>query len=190
MRTSRGSARTRRRGSRRSRQEGITVKAVSYPPTETDVTAPLTSAGAASADIVIPGTDANGCVNMANALTQLGITNPQEDRRQPAVPERAGHLGARRLPEVDVRDRELAVSAIRPTRAWRRTRKVDQAVQGHARTRRTRGTSSTSARCSPRSGSSTRPQRARATSAKITPAAVLKIAKAFKGPQALGAPSL
>jgi hypothetical protein len=31
------------------------------------------SSGAASADIVIPGTDANGCVNMANGLKQIEI---------------------------------------------------------------------------------------------------------------------
>ena len=58
--------------------EGITVHAVSYPPTETDVVTPLTAADAASADIVIPGTDADGCVNMAQALIQLGITNPKK----------------------------------------------------------------------------------------------------------------
>ena len=58
--------------------DGIAVKAVSYAPTETDVIAPLTAAGAASADIVIPGTDANGCVNMANALTQIGVTDSRK----------------------------------------------------------------------------------------------------------------
>ena len=58
--------------------EGIAVKSVAYPPTTTDVIAPLTAAGAATADIVIPGTDANGCVNMANALTQIGVTDPKK----------------------------------------------------------------------------------------------------------------
>jgi branched-chain amino acid transport system substrate-binding protein len=58
--------------------DGITVKSVSYPPTETDVIAPLTAAGAASADMIIPNTDANGCVNMANALTQVGVTDPKK----------------------------------------------------------------------------------------------------------------
>ncbi len=58
--------------------EHIAVKAVAYPPTTTDVIAPLTAAGAATADIVIPGTDANGCVNMANALTQIGVTDPKK----------------------------------------------------------------------------------------------------------------
>jgi branched-chain amino acid transport system substrate-binding protein len=58
--------------------DGITVTSASYPPTETDVITPLTSAKAASADMVIVNTDANGCVNMANALTQVGVTDPKK----------------------------------------------------------------------------------------------------------------
>ena len=88
--------------------DGITVTSASYPPTETDVIAPLTAAGAASADIVIPGTDANGCVNMANALTQIGVTDPKKIVANPLCLNAQVHLGARRLPEVDLRDRELA----------------------------------------------------------------------------------
>jgi branched-chain amino acid transport system substrate-binding protein len=60
------------------KKEGITVRTATYPPTQTDVIAPLTAAGAATADIVIPGTDANGCVNMANALTQIGVTDARK----------------------------------------------------------------------------------------------------------------
>jgi branched-chain amino acid transport system substrate-binding protein len=58
--------------------DGITVHQASYPPTQTDVISPLEAAQAASADIVIPGTDANGCVNMAKALIQLGINNAKK----------------------------------------------------------------------------------------------------------------
>lgn len=54
--------------------EGITVKAVAYDPTTTDLIGPLTSAGASSADMVIPYTDAAGCVGLAKGLIQLGIT--------------------------------------------------------------------------------------------------------------------
>jgi branched-chain amino acid transport system substrate-binding protein len=60
------------------KKEGITVRTATYAPTQTDVIAPLTAAGAASADIVIPGTDANGCVNMAKALTQIGVTDARK----------------------------------------------------------------------------------------------------------------
>jgi len=58
--------------------DGITVTSATYPPTETDVITPLTSADAASADMVIVNTDANGCVNMANALTQIGVTDAKK----------------------------------------------------------------------------------------------------------------
>ena len=58
--------------------DGITVTSATYPPTETDVITPLTSANAASADMIIVNTDANGCVNMANALTQVGVTDAKK----------------------------------------------------------------------------------------------------------------
>ena len=58
--------------------DGLTVTSAAYPPTETDVITPLTSAKAASAGMVIVNTDANGCVNMANALTQVGVTDPKK----------------------------------------------------------------------------------------------------------------
>jgi branched-chain amino acid transport system substrate-binding protein len=52
---------------------GIEVKKVSYPPTSTDLIGPLTAAGAAGADIVIPYVNPSGCVNAANALSQVGV---------------------------------------------------------------------------------------------------------------------
>jgi len=60
------------------KKEGITVKEVGYDPTQTDLIAPLTSAGAATADVVFPDTDAAGCVNMAKALAQLNITTAKK----------------------------------------------------------------------------------------------------------------
>jgi len=54
---------------------GVTVKAVGYDPNLTDLIGPLTSAGATSADMVIPYTEAAGCVGLAKGLIQLGITN-------------------------------------------------------------------------------------------------------------------
>ena len=93
---------------------GISVKAVGYPETQTDLTSVLTAAGAQTADMVIPYSDTAGCVNLAKSLKTLGITDHQEDRLGAAVPERAGHQGPRRLPALDVLDRELAVR--RPVR--------------------------------------------------------------------------
>ncbi|UGS34432.1 hypothetical protein DSM104329_00810 [Capillimicrobium parvum] len=54
---------------------GITVKRVGYSQGQTDLIGPLTAAGAQNADIVIPYSDASGCVNQAKALKQLGITD-------------------------------------------------------------------------------------------------------------------
>ncbi len=54
---------------------GVTVKAVGYPESQTDLTSVLTAAGAQTADMVIPYSDASGCVNLAKSLQQLGITD-------------------------------------------------------------------------------------------------------------------
>lgn len=60
------------------KQAGVTVKKVGYSASQTDVIGPLTSAGAQSADMVIPYSDASGCVNLAKGLKQLGITDAKK----------------------------------------------------------------------------------------------------------------
>jgi branched-chain amino acid transport system substrate-binding protein len=57
---------------------GIKVKKVGYSQGQTDLIGPLTAAGAPSADIVIPYSDASGCVNQAKGLKQLGITDAKK----------------------------------------------------------------------------------------------------------------
>ena len=57
---------------------GVSVKAVGYPETQTDLTSVLTAAGAQTADLVIPYSDAAGCVNLAKSLKTLGITDPKK----------------------------------------------------------------------------------------------------------------
>lgn len=57
---------------------GVKVKKVGYAQGQTDLIGPLTAAGAQSADIVIPYSDASGCVNQAKALKQLGITDTKK----------------------------------------------------------------------------------------------------------------
>jgi branched-chain amino acid transport system substrate-binding protein len=57
---------------------GVTVKAVGYSESQTDLIGPLTSAGAQTADMVIPYSDSSGCVNLANGLRQLGITEAKK----------------------------------------------------------------------------------------------------------------
>lgn len=60
------------------KQAGVKVKAVAFDESNPDLIGPLTSAGASTADMVIPYTDPTGCVNLAKALKQLGITDPKK----------------------------------------------------------------------------------------------------------------
>jgi branched-chain amino acid transport system substrate-binding protein len=57
---------------------GVTVKKVGYDESETDLIGPLTSAGAQTADMVIPYSDSSGCVNLAKGLKELGITDAKK----------------------------------------------------------------------------------------------------------------
>ena len=65
------------------------VKPVGYSSGQTDLIGPLTSAGAQTADMVIPYSSASGCVNLAKGLKQLGDHRLQEDRLGTAVPQLA-----------------------------------------------------------------------------------------------------
>jgi branched-chain amino acid transport system substrate-binding protein len=55
---------------------GLTVKRVGYEPNATDLVGPLAAAGAQSADMIVPQSDAKGCVNLAKALEQSGVKAP------------------------------------------------------------------------------------------------------------------
>jgi branched-chain amino acid transport system substrate-binding protein len=57
---------------------GVTVKAIGYSSGQSDLIGPLTSAGAQTADMVIPYSSASGCVNLAKGLKQLGITDSKK----------------------------------------------------------------------------------------------------------------
>jgi branched-chain amino acid transport system substrate-binding protein len=59
-----------------AKKKGIDVKAVSYSPNATDLVGPLTAAGAQSADVIILNSDPKGCVNVAKALKQLNLKTP------------------------------------------------------------------------------------------------------------------
>ena len=69
---------------------GIKTTLVGFPPTATDLTGPLTAAGAQNADMIVPQSNAGGCVNLAKALESLGksktpvVSNPL--CLDPAVP--------------------------------------------------------------------------------------------------------
>jgi branched-chain amino acid transport system substrate-binding protein len=57
---------------------GVKVKKVGYSQGQTDLIGPLTAAGASSADMVVPYSDASGCVNQAKGLKQLGINDAKK----------------------------------------------------------------------------------------------------------------
>ncbi len=60
------------------KQAGIATKAVGYTQGQTDLTAPLTAAGATTADFIGPYGTASDCANQAKALQQLGITDSRK----------------------------------------------------------------------------------------------------------------
>jgi branched-chain amino acid transport system substrate-binding protein len=60
------------------KKSGVTVKQVAYDESQTDLTGALTSAGVQSADMVIPYSDSSGCVNLAKGLKQLGVTDAKK----------------------------------------------------------------------------------------------------------------
>jgi len=59
-----------------AKKKGLTVKGVSWSPNATDLVGPLTAAGGQSADVIITNTDPKGCVNLYKAIQQLGIKTP------------------------------------------------------------------------------------------------------------------
>jgi len=73
---------------------GIKTTLVGFDPNATDLTGPLTAAGAQNADMISVQSNAAGCVNTAKALQQLGKTNiPVVSNPLCLVPEVAQGLG-------------------------------------------------------------------------------------------------
>jgi len=57
---------------------GIDTKQVGYTQGQTDLTAPLTAAGATTADFIAPYGTATDCANQAKSMQQLGITDSRK----------------------------------------------------------------------------------------------------------------
>src|SRR6476619_448012 len=57
---------------------GIDTKQVGYTQGQTDLTAPLTAAGATTADFIAPYGTASDCANQAKSMQQLGITDSRK----------------------------------------------------------------------------------------------------------------
>ena len=100
---------------------GIKTTMVGFAANATDLTGPLTAAGAQNADMIVPQTHANGCVAVAKALAQLGksstpvVSNPLclDPARWPRV-------------SADLAKWDYGIASSlglrhRPTRQWRRS---------------------------------------------------------------------
>ena len=161
------------------------MKAVGYTQGQTDLTAPLTAAGATTADFVAPYGAASDCANQAKALKQLGITDSRKIMTAPLClsPQVIDALG----------DWPLWTYAIASSLYGDPTDKGMPAYQAVIKRYKAEknapdpwhivafGQLLTTVRFL---------NEADAGKAGITPKTVLARAKAFKGPLALGAPKL
>jgi branched-chain amino acid transport system substrate-binding protein len=165
------------------RKAGVSVKAVGYTQGQTDLTAPLTAAGATTADFVAPYGSAADCANQAKALQQLGITDSRKIMTAPLClsPQVSEALG----------DFPIWTYAIASSLYGDPTDKGMPAYQAVIKRYKAQanapdpwhivafGQLLTTVRFLNEVGAD-----------KITPARVLARAKAFKGPLALGSPKL
>src|SRR5947209_13047489 len=163
---------------------GVKVKKVGYPESQTDLIGPLTSAGATSADLVIPYSDSSGCVNLAKGLKQLGITDTKKILSAPLCLN--GQVAAGLGGDFPIWTYAIASSLFgdktdpgMPAYMKVMAKYGTPAVAPDPWTIVTFGQVLTTARFLNQLGYS-----------KITPTAVLDKAKAFTGPVALGAPAL
>lgn len=165
------------------KQAGVQVKKVGYSANQTDLIGPLTSAGAQTADMVIPYTNAAGCVNLAKGLKQLGITDAKKIVSAPLCLNSQVLQG---LGDFPIWTYEIASSLFGDT--------TDPGVPAYEKVAQTFNAVKdapdpwnivafaqilTTVRFLNQIGF-----------ANITPTAVLQKAKAFTGPVALGAPAL
>ena len=165
-------------------QVGVKVKKVGYDESETDLIGPLTSAGATSADLVIPYSDSSGCVNLAKGLKQLGITDTKKILSAPLCLN--GLVAAGLGGDFPIWTYAIASSLYgdptdpgMPAYMKVMAKYGTPAVAPDPWVIVTFGQILTTARFLNQVGYG-----------HITPSAVLDTAKAFKGPVALGAPSL
>jgi branched-chain amino acid transport system substrate-binding protein len=162
---------------------GLTVKSVGYDANATDLLGPLTAAGGQSADVVVPMTDAAGCVNLAKALKQIGSGKPVVSNPLCLSPQVAQGLGD--LPTGWV----FGIAQILPSDATQPDAKAYV---------------STSTKYGLKPADTANPYAAlgwdsvlttvklmnKVGADKITPAAMTAQLKAFKGPLIMGAPSV
>ena len=168
------------------RQAGISVKAVGYTQGQSDLTAPLTAAGATTADFVAPYGSAADCANQANALKQLGITDSRKIMTAPLClsPQVSAALGDWPLWTYAIASSNYGDPTDKGMPAYQRVIKRYKAEKNAPDPWHivAFGQLLTTVRFLNEAGAS--------NVNAITPARVLARAKAFKGPLALGSPKL
>ena len=163
---------------------GISVKMGPYPPNTTDLTGVLASTGAASANMVIPAVAAQDCVNLQKALTQQGITDPKKIIAAPLCLN--GQVAAGLGGDFPKWTYLIASSLFGDT--------TDPGMIEYMKLAQTYSTPANAP--DPWNivdfGQTMTIDKIlnQVGYANLTPAAILSAAKAFKGPQALGAPQL
>ncbi len=163
----------------------MSVKKVAYDENSTDLIGPLTSAGATSADMVIPYSDSSGCVNLAKGLKQLGITDAKKIVSAPLCLN--GQVAAGLGGDFPIWTYAIASSLYGDPTDPGMARVHEGGGEVHDARRRPGPVEHRGLRADP--DHRPLPQPARAT-ARHTPTSILAKAKAFTGPVALGAPSL
>jgi branched-chain amino acid transport system substrate-binding protein len=162
---------------------GISTKLVGFDPNATDLTGPLTAAGAQTADIVVPQSNAAGCVNVAKTLQQLGVKGSKIVSNPLCLSgEVAAGLGGDLAPWVYGIASTLAADKTDPGAAPfnKGLAQLGQSkLASDAWVIVAWGQVLTTAKIINQVGA-----------AKVAPASFTKAIRAFKGPQALGAPSL
>ena len=168
------------------RQAGISVKAVGYTQGQSDLTAPLTAAGATTADFVAPYGSAADCANQANALKQLGITDSRKIMTAPLClsPQVSAALGDWPLWTYAIASSNYGDPTDKGMPAYQRVIKRYKAEKNAPDPWHivAFGQLLTTVRFLNEAGAN--------NVTAITPARVLARAKAFKGPLALGSPKL
>jgi branched-chain amino acid transport system substrate-binding protein len=162
---------------------GVSVTMAPYPVSDTNLTSVLAAAHASTADMVVPYADATDCVNLAKALTQQGITDAKKIVSAPLCLSATVQQGLGDYPKWTY---SIASSLFGDT--------TDPGMPAYEAVTKTYTTAAdapdpweivnfgeilTVDKLLNQIGY-----------ANITQSAVLSAAKAFKGPQALGAPSL
>jgi branched-chain amino acid transport system substrate-binding protein len=161
---------------------GLQVKRVGYEANATDLVGPLAAAGAQSADMIVPQSDPKGCINLAKALESSGVTAPVVSNPlclNPLVSEALGgdvpkwYYGIASSLTADTTDPAAKAMVDAMTKLDAADKLADPWVPT------TMATVLSIAKFMNAAGADN-----------VTPEAIAEQAKAFKGPQAFGAPSV